>query len=63
MYNNIFIDKLNRATCANLNIRNQKGWVAVEWMPEKGHSRVVAIARTKQDLMDILEDFLGNAIL
>tara|TARA_R110002126_G_scaffold190822_5_gene338867 strand:+ start:492 stop:929 length:438 start_codon:yes stop_codon:yes gene_type:complete len=56
MNNNISIDKLDRATCANLNIRNQKGWVAVEWMPTKGYSRVVGTARTKQDLIDILED-------
>ena len=56
MNNNISIDKLDRASCANLNIRNQKGWVAVEWMPTKGYSRVVATARTKQDLIDILVD-------
>ena len=56
MKNNISIDKLDRASCANLNIRNQKGWVAVEWMPTKGYSRVVAIARTKQHLIYMLED-------
>ena len=56
MKNNISIDKLDRASCENLNICNQKGWVAVEWMPEKGHSRVVAIARTKQHLIYMLED-------
>ena len=56
MNDNISIDKLDLASCRNLNIRNQKGYVAVEWMPAKGYSRVVAVARTKKDLMDILED-------
>ena len=55
MYNNISIGKLDRASCENLNIRNQKGWVAVEWMPTKGYSRVIGTARIKEDLMDILE--------
>tara|TARA_R110002110_G_scaffold327009_6_gene538758 strand:- start:520 stop:702 length:183 start_codon:yes stop_codon:yes gene_type:complete len=51
---NISIDKLDLASCINLNIRNQKGWVAVEWMPEKGHSRVIAIERTKKELLELL---------
>ena len=49
---NISIGKLDLASCINLNIRNQKGWVAVEWMPEKGHSRVIAIERTKKALLE-----------
>tara|TARA_R110000751_G_scaffold168121_1_gene273947 strand:+ start:2467 stop:2643 length:177 start_codon:yes stop_codon:yes gene_type:complete len=53
---NISIDKLDLASCINLNIRNQKGWVAVEWMPEKGHSRVIAIKRTKKALLEEISD-------
>jgi len=51
---NISIGKLDLATCLNLNLPNQKGWAAVEWMPEKGHSRVLAVARTKKDLKELL---------
>ncbi len=53
---NISITKLDLASCINLNIRNQKGWVAVEWMPEKGHSRVIAIERTKKALLQEISD-------
>tara|TARA_R110000868_G_scaffold189732_4_gene433278 strand:+ start:2615 stop:2791 length:177 start_codon:yes stop_codon:yes gene_type:complete len=51
---NISIAKLDLASCINLNIRNQKGWVAVEWMPEKGHSKVIAILPTKKALLEEL---------
>tara|TARA_R110000803_G_scaffold42110_2_gene90370 strand:- start:555 stop:794 length:240 start_codon:yes stop_codon:yes gene_type:complete len=51
---NISIDKLDLASCINLNIRNQKGWVAVEWCPSKGHSKVIGIARTKRELLEEL---------
>ena len=51
---NISISKLDLASCINLNIPNQKGWVAVEWCPSKGHSKVIGIARTKKDLLSLL---------
>lgn len=51
MNKNISISKLDLASCLNLNIRNQKGWVAVEWFPNLGHSRVIGIARTKAELL------------
>tara|TARA_R110000824_G_C15151296_1_gene671030 strand:+ start:633 stop:824 length:192 start_codon:yes stop_codon:yes gene_type:complete len=60
MNDNISIEKLGLASCRNLNIRNQKGYVAVEWMPTQGYSRVVAVARTKGDLMEILKDLRGG---
>lgn len=50
------IGKLDLASCINLNIRNQKGWVAVEWMPEKGHSKVIAIESTKKALLEEIAD-------
>ncbi len=55
MNKNISISKLDLASCLNLNIRNQKGWVAVEWFPNLGHSRVIGIARTKAELLAQIE--------
>ena len=56
MNKNITIGKLDLASCLNLNIRNQKGWVAVEWIPEAGHSKVVAIERTKKALLEAIAE-------
>lgn len=57
---NISITKLDLASCINLNIRNQKGWVAVEYLPGKGHSRVIAIRKTKKELQDEINNNLWS---